>query len=39
MRKGREQSEELVTKEGLCRGGALSTILSVMIMVDVAKDI
>ena len=39
MRKDKEQSEELVTEEGLRQGGALSPILLVMIVDDVAKEI
>ena len=39
MRKDREQSEEFVTKEGLRQRGALSPILFILIMDDVAKEI
>ena len=37
VRKYEEQFEELVAKEGLRQGGALSPILFVMIMDEVAK--
>ena len=39
MRKDKEQSGEFVTKEGLRQGGALSPILFIKIMDDVAKEI
>ena len=39
MRKDREQSEEFVTKKGLCQGEALSLVLFIMIVDDVAKEI
>ena len=39
VRKNGEQYEEFVTKEGLRQGGALSLILFVMIVDDVAKEI
>ena len=39
MRKDKEQSGEFVTKERLRQGGALSPILFIMIMDDVAKEI
>ena len=39
VRKGREQSGEFVTKEGLLQGGALSPILFIMITDDVPKEI
>ena len=39
MRKNREQSEEIVTKEGLHQTGAFSSSLFIMITDDVTKEI
>ena len=39
VRKDREQSEELVTKEGLRQGRTLNRILFIIIMDDVAKEV